>query len=73
MPFETFGGLHQRSVSVITKISRALSSHSERPTSEVTSHLFQRLGVLLAKGNSALILSRAPKPPSQDLDGDQDT
>ena len=73
LPFETYGGLHEKSISTISKISRALSSHSGKPPSEVTSHLFQRLGVLLAKGNSALILSRAPKSPSSDLDGDQDT
>ena len=73
LPFETFGGLHPKSISIVTTISRALSAHSGNPSSEVTSHLFQRLGVLLAKGNSALILSRAPKLPSADLDGDQDS
>ena len=48
IPFETFGGLHQKSISVISKISRALSSQSGKEPSEVSSHLFQRLGVLLA-------------------------
>ena len=73
LPMETFGGMHSQTVSCISKISKALASHAGKPESEVASHLFQRLGVLLAKGNSALILSRNPESLSPDLDGDPDS
>ena len=68
MPYETLGGAHS---TTITKIGRALAAHLERLEGEVLSHLFQCLGVLLAKGNSVLLLSRPPRliPPS--LDGDR--
>ena len=33
-------------------------------------HLFQRLGVLLVKGNAALLLNRIPSFPLPELDGD---
>ena len=39
---------------------------------EVTRHLFQRLGVLLARGNAALILNRVPVYTDAIVDGDQD-
>jgi hypothetical protein len=36
---------------------------------ENTRHLFQRLAVLLAKGNAALFLNRVPCHPSAVIDG----
>jgi hypothetical protein len=36
---------------------------------EKTRHLFQRLAVLLAKGNAALFLNRVPCHPSAVIDG----
>ena len=33
-------------------------------------HLFQRLGVLLVKGNAALMLNRIPSFPLPEIDGD---
>ena len=73
LPFETFGGLHSQTIRVISKIGRALAGHTGRLESEVVSHLFQRLGILLMKGDSALILSRSPHQPPSLLDGDLDT
>ena len=61
-PIETFGGLHPQTISIVGKIGRALAYHSGGPQSDSVSHLFQRIGVLLCKGNSALILSRTPLP-----------
>ena len=72
LPIETLGGFHPTTTSTISKIARALATHSSKPASEVSSHLFQRLGILLTKGNSALVLSRAPSIPASVLDGDRD-
>ena len=72
LPIETLGRYHEMTSSPISRISRALSSNSARPPSQVASHLFQRLGILLAKGNAALVLSRAPHPTPPELDGDHD-
>ena len=33
-------------------------------------HLFQQLGVLLVKGNAALLLNRIPSFPLPEIDGD---
>ena len=57
---------------IISRIGKALAGHTGKLESEVVSHLFQRLGILLAKGNSALVLSRSPHISSSDLDGDAD-
>ena len=35
---------------------------------ETVWHLFQRLGVLLAKGNSALLINRVPSFPLPEVD-----
>ena len=37
---------------------------------DVIRHLFQRLGVLLVKGNAAPLLNRIPSFPLPDIDGD---
>ena len=52
MPFESLGGLHPTTSATITKIGKGLAAHSGKSEGEVVSHLFQRLGVLLAKGNA---------------------
>ena len=69
-PIETFGGLHSQSISIISKIGTQLARHTGRLESEVISHLYQRLSILLAKGNSALIASRSIDTCPSDLDGD---
>ena len=43
-----------------------------KETGEQTKHLFQRLGILLMRGNSALILNRTPTHVEAEVDGDQD-
>ena len=69
---ETFGGWHLDAIEVINKLSRQLASHTGGDSDEVSRHLFQRLGILLARGNSALILNRMPYHPDGMIDGDQD-
>jgi hypothetical protein len=52
---------------------KALDSAQARQTgverSEVIRHLYQKLSVLLARGNTALLLNRFPTFPSPDIDG----
>ena len=51
------GGWHKDAASVITRLARQLASHTGKETGEQTKYLFQRLGILLMRGNSALIAS----------------
>ena len=50
-----------------------LASHTGKKADEQIKHLFQRLGILLMRGNSALILNRTPRhADAAEVDGDQD-
>ena len=49
-----------------------LASHSGKETDEQTKYLFQRLGILLMRGNLALVLNRTPRHVDAEVDGDQD-
>ena len=66
LPVETLGGWHQQAIKVISRLALQLARHSGSLESEVTSHLYERLGM---KGNAALLLSRSLDFPSQELDG----
>ena len=69
MPVETLGGWHEQSSLQVTKIGSALARHTGQEESEAIRHLAQRLSVLLAKGNAALLLNRSPTFPSAEVDG----
>ena len=72
VPVETLGGWHNTSVDQIRKIGRALARNTGQEENEAIRHLFQRLGVLLVKGNAALMISRVPVYPDTEVDGDED-
>ena len=57
LPVETLGGWHPQAIQVIRKIGRQLARQSGREDSEVIGHTFERLGILLMKGNATLILN----------------
>ena len=65
-------GWHEEAASLITRLARQLASHSGKETDEQTKYLFQRLGILLMRGNSALILNKTPRHVDAEVDGDQD-
>ena len=69
MPMETLGGWHEQTVDQVRKIGSALARHTGQEESEAIRHLGQRLSVLLAKGNAALILNRVPTFPDPQIDG----
>ena len=69
LPIETLGRWHSQAICTIGKLAKQLAGHTWGLEAEVTSHLYQRLGILLMKGNAALIISRSPDFPPQELDG----
>ena len=66
---ETFGGWHNESEAVITKLAAQLARQTGGETAETKRHLFQRLVVLLVRGNAALITTRAPQDSDAIVDG----
>ena len=73
LPVETIGAWHQVARSFIKKLGSALARAVGRDPDDSVRFLFQRLGVALQRGNAALMLSRVPAFPPQDVDGDMDT
>ena len=71
---ETFGGWHSQSELVLTTLASQLASQTGGLLSETKRHLFQRLSVLLARGNSNMIVYRTPQSQyaSANIDGDLD-
>ena len=70
LPVETLGGWHKKAVEQLKKIARAQARNTGKEEEEAIRHLFQRLGVLLVKGNAALLLNRIPSFPLPEIDGD---
>ena len=70
LPVETLGGWHKKAVEQLRKLARAQARSTGKEEEESIRHLFQRLGVLLVKGNAALILNRIPSFSPPDIDGD---
>ena len=73
LPVETLGAWHPLAIKAIEKLGRQLGRATGREGEETVRHLFQRLSVLLMKGNAALILGRIPAYAPQEVDGDRDT
>ena len=71
MPMETLGGWHEQTELQVKKLASAQARHTGGDQSETTRHLSQRLSILLARGNAALILNRQPTFPSAAEDGIQ--
>ena len=71
MPMETLGGWHEQTVLQVKKLASAQARQSGEEQSETTRHLYQKLAVLLARGNAALLLNRIPTFHNPDIDGVQ--
>ena len=69
LPVETLGGWSSRATKVLRRIGIALASQSRKEEGEVVSHLFQRLSLLLCKGNAALLQNRMPSTIEPEIDG----
>jgi hypothetical protein len=70
LPVETLGGWHKKAVEQLRKLARAQARSTGKEEVDSIRHLFQRLGVLLVKGNAALLLNRIPSFPLPEIDGD---
>ena len=66
---ESFGGWHPSAEREIKKLGAALSRHTGQEEGEATSHLWSRLGILLQRGNAAILGNRVPSLPGAQIDG----
>ena len=64
-------GWHEDAATLITRLARQLASHTGKEVDEQIKHLFHRMGILLMRGNSALI-NRTPDYADAEVDGDLD-
>ena len=69
MPWETLGGWHEETVNQVKKLASAQARQTGEDQGVVTRHLYQRLSVLLTRGNAALLLNRLPTFARPDMDG----
>ena len=53
----------------VKKLAAALARNTGKPDGEAAAHLWGRLGVLLQRGNAALLGNRVPAPPDAAIDG----
>ena len=66
---ETFGGWHSGAEREVKKLGAALARHTGQEEAEATSHLWGRLGILLQRGNAAILGNRVPALPGAHIDG----
>ena len=66
---ESLGGWHHRAEKELKKLADALARNTGQPEGETAAHLWGRLGVLLQRGNAALLGNRVPAPPDGTIDG----
>ena len=61
LPIEVLGGWHEAGVGLVKRLGQALARSNGQEEDIVTKHLFQKLSVLLMRGNSQLVLNRLPQ------------
>ena len=69
LPVETLGGWHEKAVDQIKKLARALGRSTGKEEEKEMRHLFQKLGILLVRGNAAMFINRIPSHPLPHVDG----
>ena len=69
MAVETFGGWHEVAEQQVKKLASALARHNGQEEGEAISHTWSRLGVLLQRGNAAMMANRIPSFPAPATDG----
>ena len=63
------GGWHATAEREVKKLGSALARHTGQLEGEAISHLWGRLGILLQRGNAALLGNRVPAYPEAVIDG----
>ena len=68
---DTLGGLHSVAVEQVKKLGTSLARHQGQEEQEVVRHLFQRLSLVLMRGNAQLLVNRMPPDdvPDGEVDG----
>ena len=66
---ESLGGWHSAAEAEVRKLGAALARQSGQEESEVLRHLWGRLGLLLQRGNAAILGNRLPTHPPPAVDG----
>ena len=66
---ESFGGWHVAAEAEVRKLGAALARQTGQEESEALNHLWGRLGVLLLRGNAAILGNRVPTFPGPTIDG----
>ena len=66
---ESLGGWHNVAEREVKKLGAALARHTGQDEGEAISHLWGRLGVLLQRGNAAILGNRVPAFPGAIVDG----
>ena len=69
MVAETFGGWHSGAEREVKKLGAALARHTGQEEGEAISHLWSRMGILLQRGNAAILGNRVPAQPGAYVDG----
>ena len=69
MAAESFGGWHPAAEREIRKLGAALSRHTGQEEGEAQRHRWGRVGILLQRGNAAILANRVPTYPSAVIDG----
>ena len=69
MVAESFGGWHNVAEREVKKLGAALARHTGQEEGEAISHLWGRLGILLQRGNAAILANRVPALPGAVIDG----
>ena len=72
MAVESLGGWHEVAVNQVKKLASALALQEGRQEGEVVAHAFQRLAIILQKGNAKILLNRIPHSTGGPVDGDYD-
>ena len=60
---------NELAVGEIRKLAAALARRSGKEEKEARSHLFQKLSILLVRGNAALFVNRIPDNVESHIDG----
>ena len=66
---ESFGGWHQVATREVDKMARAMARHTGEEERDAVRHVWGRLGVLLQRGNAAILGNRVPAFPPPHIDG----
>ena len=66
---ETYGGRHSSAQREVKKSGSVFTRHTGQDEVEAVSHLWGRLGILLQRGNAAILGNQVPALPEPQIDG----